>query len=78
MPKKEFKDTVLKEFKDVGKYKVRLLQSQNDGKVLDIREFIEPSGEGNYTGYTRKGIRIMAHTGEGSEVDTLLQILKSL
>lgn len=39
---------------DLGRYKVRVVQS-NKGPRLDVREYLEKD---NFTGFTRKGIRL--------------------
>lgn len=49
---------VVREFPDIGKYKIRLVQkSARDARlILDIREYA--SGP-NYQGFTRRGVRLM-------------------
>jgi len=50
---------VIRDFPDMGKYKVRLMQTVRDGRAtktwLDVREYA--SGP-NYMGFTRRGVRI--------------------
>lgn len=47
-------DNVVREFNPIGKYRVRLLETDK-GRVLDIREYIQDS---SFEGYTRRGIRL--------------------
>ncbi len=49
---------VVREFPDIGKYKVRLVQkSARDARlILDIREYANGP---NYQGFTRRGVRLM-------------------
>lgn len=61
---------VIREFPDIGKYKVRLVQkSARDPRlILDVREYANgPS----YQGFTRRGIRIMVQ----DELPALREIL---
>lgn len=55
--KKEFKETVLKEFDPIRKgYKSRLVKNDENGKVaLDVREYVESD---KFTGFTRSGLRL--------------------
>ena len=63
---------VLREFPDVGKYKVRLMTASRGGgrakTWLDVREYA--SGP-NYQGFTRRGIRI-------TTLDELRKLLQTL
>lgn len=49
---------VVREFPDIGKYKVRLIQkSTRDARlILDIREYANGP---NYMGFTRRGVRLL-------------------
>jgi hypothetical protein len=49
---------VVREFPDIGKYKVRLVQkSARDPRlILDVREYANGP---NYQGFTRRGVRLM-------------------
>jgi hypothetical protein len=49
---------VIREFPDIGKYKVRLLQkSTRDARlILDIREYADSP---TFKGFTRRGVRFM-------------------
>ena len=49
---------VVREFPDIGKYKVRLVQkSSRDARlILDIREY---ANSPTFQGFTRRGVRIM-------------------
>ena len=49
---------VLREFPDLGKYKVRLVQKskRDERKILDIREYANGP---TFQGFTRRGVRIM-------------------
>jgi hypothetical protein len=49
---------VVREFPDIGKYKVRLVQksARDQRLILDIREYANGV---NYQGFTRRGVRIM-------------------
>jgi len=51
-------EIVLREFPDVGKYKVRLVQKsrRDPKKILDIREYVNAP---TFQGFTRRGVRIM-------------------
>lgn len=48
-------ETVLKEFPPVGRYRVRLIQTKNGSRLLDVREFLTSEG---FEGFTRRGIRL--------------------
>lgn len=58
---------VLKEFPQVGDFKVRLLEVKGK-KLLDVREWIETE---RYTGWTKRGIRL----ANQKEVAQLAKIL---
>ena len=49
---------VVREFPDIGKYKVRLVQKgvRDPRLILDIREY---ANSPTYQGFTRRGVRIM-------------------
>jgi len=49
---------VVREFPDIGKYKVRLVQKgvRDQRLILDIREY---ANSATYQGFTRRGVRIM-------------------
>ena len=49
---------VVREFPDIGKYKVRLVQKgvRDARLILDIREYANGP---NYQGFTRRGVRLM-------------------
>ena len=51
-------EIVVREFPDLGKYKVRLVQkSKRDARtILDIREYVNAP---TFQGFTRRGVRIM-------------------
>lgn len=51
MPKE---DKVSREFNAIGKYRIRLLDTDK-GHVLDIREYIK---DDRFEGFTRRGIRL--------------------
>ena len=54
--KKKFTEIVVKEFTDIGRYKVRIVKSGKDSDpVVDVREYIDSEG---FTGFTRKGVRL--------------------
>ncbi len=71
-----FQQEVVMEYEPVGKYKVRLVRegSRAGGEprmILDIREFISSE---QYTGFTKKGVRLST----SDELTTLASILDSL
>jgi len=62
---------VVRDFPDMGKYKVRLMSKRREGRSstwLDVREYA--SGP-NYQGFTRRGIRI-------TTLDELRNLLRTL
>jgi len=66
------KELVLRAYPSLGRYHVRLLETSESGKrVLDIREHV--SGP-DFTGYTRRGIKIAS----AAEVDLLRDILTQI
>ena len=52
-------EIVVREFADIGKYKVRLIQKSARDKrlLLDIREY---ANSPTFQGFTRRGVRLMA------------------
>ncbi len=65
-------DDVVKEFPKVGKYRVRLLRMKQ-GLALDIREWVETP---KFTGFSRRGIRIIDITGIDELFDSLKEVRK--
>lgn len=63
-------EEVLREFPPVGKYRVRLLQT-NKSRVLDVREYVSSD---TFEGFTRRGIRL----SNRAELDLLRDILKEI
>jgi hypothetical protein len=52
------KQIVVREFGDVGKYRVRLVRASSKPEAasfLDVREYVRGA---NYEGFTRKGVRL--------------------
>ncbi len=68
--RKPFEVTVVREFPDLGRYKVRLLKDPRKGGPpwLDVREYVVGA---NYQGFTRKGVRLSTR----EEVAALRRIL---
>ena len=64
---------VVREFADIGKYKVRLLRkSSRDARlILDIREYADSP---TFQGFTRRGIRIMVQ----EELPRLREVLDQI
>lgn len=62
-------DEVLKEFRPIGKYRIRLVRTQW-GDALDIREFVNTD---YFKGFTRRGVRI-----KESEIQTFAGIFNEL
>jgi hypothetical protein len=64
---------VVREFPDIGKYKVRLVQksSRDTRLILDIREY---ANSPTFQGFTRRGVRIMA----GDELTKLRAVLDQI
>ena len=64
---------VIREFPDIGKYKVRLLQkSTRDARlILDIREYADSP---TFKGFTRRGVRIMVD----EELPKLREVLEQI
>lgn len=72
---KPFKEEILKEYPAIGKYRVRLVQSEKDdgakrSPALDIREYVTSESNG-FEGFTKRGIRLTS----ASQVDLLRDIL---
>lgn len=70
-PLRTIRQVVVREFGEVGKYRVRLVRSSDkpDAPLLiDVREYVRGA---NYEGFTRKGIRLNAT--EASALRTLLE-----
>jgi hypothetical protein len=67
---------VVREFPDIGKYKVRLVQkSARDARlILDIREYANGA---NYQGFTRRGVRIMVQDELAKLREVMDQIAQS-
>jgi hypothetical protein len=67
---------VVREFPDIGKYKVRLVQkSARDTRlILDIREYANGA---NYQGFTRRGVRIMVQDELAKLREVMDQIAQS-
>ncbi len=63
-------DNVVKEYANIGKYKVRLIQT-NSHQAIDIREYVENE---QFTGFTRRGVRIIV----GADTIALQNILSEL
>lgn len=53
--KSKFHEIVIKEFEPLRHMRVRIVKNQKGKVFLDIREFIDND---EYTGFTRKGIRL--------------------
>ncbi len=64
-------DNVVKEFGNIGRYRVRLLGTQDGRNVLDIREWIANE---SFEGYTRRGIRLAI----GQDTQQLAEVLTAL
>ncbi len=59
-PKRAIRQVVVREYGDVGRYKVRLVKSSDKPDApafLDVREYVKGA---NYEGFTRKGVRLGA------------------
>ena len=70
------KEEVLREFPALGKYKVRLLRNpRGPEKILDIREHVETD---QFSGYTRRGIRLSNRAQIDLLRDTLTEIQRDL
>ncbi len=74
--KKPFKEEVLKELPAIGKYRIRIVQSEKDdgtkrAPALDIREYLTKEKEGDYEGFTKRGIRLTS----AGQVDLLKDAL---
>ena len=70
------KEEVLREFPPLGKYRVRLLRNPRGlEQILDIREFVETD---QFSGYTRRGIRLSDRAQLDLLRDTLTEILRDL
>jgi len=66
------KETVIREFPPMGKYRVRVLENEkNHQRVLDIREFISSE---SFEGFTRRGIRL----ADRAQLDLLRDVLKEI
>ena len=67
---------VVREFPDLGKYKVRLVQkSARDARlILDIREYANGP---NYQGFTRRGVRLMVQDDLPKLREMLDQLLQA-
>ncbi len=71
--KRTIKQVVVREFGDLGKYRVRLVKASEKpdaAAFLDVREYVHGA---NYEGFTRKGIRLGA-----AEAKALRGILESV
>ena len=55
-PMPRLQDNVVKEFDAIGKYRVRLLATDNGTQVLDIREYVKNE---DFEGFTRRGVRMI-------------------
>jgi hypothetical protein len=66
------KDNVVREYANIGKYRVRLLATDNGHQVLDIREYIQDQ---SFQGFTRRGIRLVLPTDTASLAATLAELL---
>ena len=66
-------EIVLREFADIGKYKVRLIQKSTPDKrlLLDIREY---ANSPTFQGFTRRGVRFMVD----EDLPKLLAILEQV
>jgi hypothetical protein len=62
------------EYKPVGRYRVRVINGKDGGRLVDVREFVK--GE-SFEGYTRRGIRL---TREETEqlIDELKQCVANI
>ena len=67
---------VVREFPDIGKYKVRLVQksARDQRLILDIREY---ANSATYQGFTRRGVRIMVQDELAKLRDVMDQIAAS-
>ena len=75
-PSTQRKDAVIREFPPLGgKYRIRILEDEKARKrVLDIREYLV----GDFTGFTRRGIRITDRAQVDLLRDALREILESM
>lgn len=48
-------DNVIREFAQLGKYRIRVLELEPGRRVLDIREYVENS---TFEGFTKRGVRL--------------------
>lgn len=64
---------VVREFPDIGKYKVRLVQKgvRDARLILDIREYANGP---NYQGFTRRGVRLLVQ----EELPKLREVLDQI
>lgn len=51
-------DNVAREFQAIGRYRIRLLATDNGQQVLDIREYVTADQANGFEGFTRRGIRL--------------------
>lgn len=70
---KPLKETVLREYPSIGKYRIRVLQNtqKQSPKVVDIREFVSTE---KFEGFTRRGVRIGSKEELGYLVATLADL----
>lgn len=67
---KPVKETVLKEFPPVRKYRTRIVKNpQKFLPILDVREYVSTE---SFEGFTRRGVRLES----GNEIDLMIEILK--
>jgi hypothetical protein len=78
MASRKFRDEVVMEFPRIGNYRVRLLRRENGESprtVLDVREYIEGEGEGAFTGFTRRGVRLTSVEQAGALEEILREVV---
>jgi hypothetical protein len=70
----EPKETVVREFAPVGRYRVRLLDDPKRGRSLDVREFVDNQ---TFSGFTRRGCRFTDRAQLGLLRDILSEAIAS-
>lgn len=64
-------DNVVREFPQLGRYRLRVLELDNGRQCLDIREFVENS---TFEGFTKRGVRLPLPRS----IDVLKQVFAEL
>ena len=73
---KGFDAKVLREFPRVGRYHVRLMEGSRgnpEAHALDIREYLQTE---EFTGYTRRGIRLYTGREAAELAEALRQVME--